>query len=141
MIKNEITVISYEEFADIFAITINGESKQVTGDILPHLIGEFGEPSELVGRSFFSVALGEIRDNGVEEIHMNDQHQISFVEFGIEGWGSIDPTCDVDFLSPLIEEPEWLYWLLKNGQTVLDQAHKQIRETSGFDRYCLEIKV
>lgn len=47
-----VQVIDYEEFADTFRVKIDGAEAVVPGLALPVMIGEYSEPSEVVGRVF-----------------------------------------------------------------------------------------
>lgn len=55
-------IASYDEIVDLFTVSVFNESEgtetpmgsafQITGAALPALIGEYGEPDELVGNVF-----------------------------------------------------------------------------------------
>lgn len=47
-----VMVDSYEPHDDSFGIVIDGQHSTVAGNVLPFVIGECGEPSELVGKIF-----------------------------------------------------------------------------------------
>lgn len=49
-----ISIDSYDEQFDTFAITVpfNGYRSLIPAFVMPAVIGEYGEPDELVGRTF-----------------------------------------------------------------------------------------
>lgn len=141
MVKSEIKVVSYDEQSDTFDCEIynhsmikdNYETMGIDAAVLPLMVGEWGEPSEFVGRTFNLLGTGQLRKHGVSEISINACHDMYFGEFGIEGWGWVDPRCDLDFLNTLLEHPEFLFFLVENKDEILKQAWDAAKQGIGAE--------